>query len=160
MFGSLSIYSYVSFVIRDKQLKYKDMNNTIIKFNDQLSNDLFNTKLERTYWSEVNKRYLLRVYEPMKLIVENVTKPKWSQVICEMVGYVHPGYYSCVYKSLKEIGVIQYNKYQRCLEKGPNWDRFYDEYEGWDWFYMNTSSGCLSYETKTKGGLEVRKVYN
>ncbi len=136
------------------------MNNTIIKFNDQLSNDLFNTKLERTYWSEVNKRYLLRVYEPMKLIVENVTKPKWSQVICEMVGYVHPGYYSCVYKSLKEIGVIQYNKYQRCLEKGPNWDRFCDEYEGWDWFYMNTSSGCLSYETKTKGGLEVRKVYN
>ena len=119
----------------------------------------FSDKLDRTYWSEVNKRYLLRVYKPLKDVMEGLTQPKWVHVINEMLGYVHPGYYSCVYKSLKEIGVIQYNKYQKCLEKGPNWDRFYDEYEGWDWFYMNTSSGCLSYETITKGGLLVRKIY-
>lgn len=121
--------------------------------------ELFSDKLERTYWSEVNKRYLLRVYRPLKDVMELVTKPKWVHVVNDMLGYVRPGYYSCVYKSLKEIGVIQYNKYQKCLEKGPNWDRFYDEYEGWDWFYMNTSSGCLSYETITKSGLLVRKIY-
>lgn len=136
------------------------MNKTNLKFNSEPHCELFHHKLERHYWSEVNKRYLIRVYEPMKIIVENVTKPKWSMIIREMLGKSHPGYYSCVYKSLKEIGVIQYNKYQRCLEKGPNWDRFYDEYVSWDWFYMNTSSGMLSYETISRNGQSVRRRYS
>lgn len=120
---------------------------------------LFHLKLERNHWSEVNKRYLLRVYEPMKVVMEFVSNPKWGDIINEMLGYVHPGYYSCVYKSLKEIGVIQYNPYRKCLVKGENWDRFYDEYQSWDWFYMNTSSGMLSYEIINVHGLKVRKIY-
>jgi hypothetical protein len=63
-----------------------------------------------------------------------------------------------VYKSLKEIGVLKYNPITKFLEKGPNYERFYSN-EEWDWFYMNTSSGRTSYETKTKGGNPVHKKY-
>lgn len=121
--------------------------------------ELFNDKLERTYWSEVNKRYLLRIYEPMKMVMGFVNKPKWSDIINEMLGYVHKGYYSTVYKSLKEIGVIQYNPYLKSLEKGPNWNRFYNEKLSWDWFYMNTSSGMVSYETRDEKGNYTKKIY-
>lgn len=119
--------------------------------------DLFFEKLENTYWSEINKRYLLRIYEPMNRVMELVSNPKWGTIVNEM-GETRPGYYSCVYKSLKEIGVLKYNPITKFLEKGPNYERFYSN-EEWDWFYMNTSSGRTSYETKTKGGLSVHKKY-
>jgi len=119
--------------------------------------DLFFEKLENTYWSEINKRYLLRIYEPMNRVMELVSNPKWGTIVNEM-GETRPGYYSCVYKSLKEIGVLKYNPTTKFLEKGPNYERFYSN-EEWDWFYMNTSSGRTSYETKTKGGLSVHKKY-
>lgn len=124
---------------------------------DKISNDLFEDKLYSTYWSEVNKRYLLRVYHPLVNVVELLSKPKWTDVIYEM-GERSPGYYSCVYKSLKEIGVIQYNPIEKMLVKGPNWDRFYSD-ETWDWFYMNTSSGMRSYEIFNKVGHRVNKRY-
>jgi hypothetical protein len=124
---------------------------------DKISNDLFEDKLYSTYWSEVNKRYLLRVYHPLVNVVEFLSKPKWTNVIHEM-GESSPGYYSCVYKSLKEIGVIVYNPTEKMLEKGPNWDRFYSD-ETWDWFYMNTSSGMRSYEIFNKVGHRVNKRY-
>jgi len=119
--------------------------------------DLFFEKLENSYWSEVNKRYLLRIYEPMNRVMELVSNPKWGTILNDM-GENRPGYYSCVYKSLKEIGVLKYNPITKFLEKGPNYERFYSN-EEWDWFYMNTSSGRTSYETKTKDGLSVHKKY-
>jgi hypothetical protein len=97
------------------------------------------------------------VYHPLKNVIEYLSKPKWTNVIHEM-GEDSPGYYSCVYKSLKEIGVIVYNPTEKMLEKGPNWDRFYSD-ETWDWFYMNTSSGMISYEIYNKVGHRVNKKY-
>jgi hypothetical protein len=125
---------------------------------DNIANELFEDKLMSTYWSEVNKRYLIRIYHPLVNVMDFVSKPKWSNVIHEMLGHSHPGYYSCVYKVLKEIGVIKYNPIEKVLVKGPNWDRFYSD-ESWDWFYMNTSSGCISYETHDKMGNKVNKRY-
>ena len=119
--------------------------------------ELFSEKLETTYWSEINKRYLLRIYEPMNRVMELVSNPNWGTIILDM-GENRPGYYSCVYKSLKEIGVLVYNPTKKILEKGRNYERFYLN-EEWDWFYMNTSSGMESYETKTPNGESVRKKY-
>jgi len=72
-----------------------------------------------------------------------------------MLGRDVKGYYSCVYKALKEIGVIKYNKKDRVLEKGPNWDRFYGS-EDWSWFVMNTNSGIKSY-VKTPLNTPIKK---
>jgi len=119
--------------------------------------ELFSEKLETTYWSEINKRYLLRIYEPMNWVMEIVSNPTWPTIIREM-GENRPGYYSCVYKSLKEIGVLVYNPTKKILEKGPNYERFYSD-EDWNWFYMNTSSGRTSYVTKDENGKEVRRKY-
>ena len=132
------------------------MNNTKLVF-DNIANELFSDKLESTYWSEVNKRYLLRVYHPLKNVMGYSNKPKWSQVIYEM-GESSPGYYSCVYKALKEIGVLKYNPSTKSLEEGPNWERFYSD-ASWDWFYMNTNSGMKSYEIFNKIGHRVNKRY-
>jgi hypothetical protein len=132
------------------------VNKTNLVFDD-IANELFEDKLYTTYWSEVNKRYLLRVYNPLKNVMELLSKPKWTNVIYEM-GESSPGYYSCVYKSLKEIGVLKYNPIEKMLVKGPNWDRFYSD-ETWDWFYMNTSSGMISYEIFNKVGHRVNKRY-
>ena len=133
------------------------MNNTKLVF-DEISYELFSDKLETTYWSEVNKRYLLRIYHPLKNVMGFVSNPKWSNVMWEMIGGNHPGYYSCVYKSLKEIGVIKYNPKTKCLEEGPNYERFYSN-EDWSWFYMNTSSGMESYVTKDVNGNKIHKKY-
>lgn len=119
--------------------------------------ELFSEKLETTYWSEINKRYLLRIYEPMNRVMELVSNPNWGTIILDM-GENRPGYYSCVYKSLKEIGVLVYNPTKKILEKGPNYERFYSD-EEWNWFYMNTSSGRTSYVTKDENGREVRRKY-
>lgn len=119
--------------------------------------ELFLEKLETTYWSEINKRYLLRIYEPMNRVMELVSNPNWGTIILDM-GENRPGYYSCVYKSLKEIGVLVYNPTKKILEKGPNYERFYSD-EDWDWFYMNTSSGRTSYVTKDDFGDVVHRKY-
>jgi hypothetical protein len=132
------------------------VNKTNLVFDD-IANELFEDKLMSTHWSEVNKRYLLRIYHPLKNVMEYLSKPKWTNVIYEM-GESSPGYYSCVYKSLKEIGVLTYNPTERMLEKGPNWDRFYSDAD-WSWFYMNTSSGMRSYEIFNKVGHRVNKRY-
>jgi hypothetical protein len=132
------------------------MNNTKLVF-DEISSELFSDKLETTYWSEVNKRYLLRIYHPLKNVMEFVSNPKWSTIIREM-GENSPGYYSCVYKTLKEIGVLVYNPTMKILEKGPNYERFYSN-EDWSWFYMNTSSGMKSYEINDGNGNVRRKLY-
>ncbi len=119
--------------------------------------ELFSEKLETTYWSEINKRYLLRIYEPMNRVMELVSNPNWRTIILDM-GETRPGYYSCVYKSLKEIGVLVYNPTMKILQKGPNYERFYSD-EDWSWFYMNTSSGMESYVTKDVNGNRIHKKY-
>ena len=116
---------------------------------------LYDDKINTEYWSNVNKRYLLRIYEPLLLTMDNYIRPKWVSVVSMMLGRDVKGYYSCVYKALKEIGVIKYNKKDRVLEKGPNWDRFYGS-EDWSWFVMNTNSGIKSY-VKTPLNTPIKK---
>lgn len=130
------------------------MNRNLLELKHEM---LFLEKLETTYWSEINKRYLLRIYEPMNRVMELVSNPNWGTIILDM-GENRPGYYSCVYKSLKEIGVLVYNPTKKILEKGPNYERFYSD-EEWNWFYMNTSSGRISYVTKDENGTSIRKKY-
>jgi len=117
--------------------------------------ELYNDKINTEYWSNVNKRYLLRIYEPLRNTIEYLHRPKWVSVVYMMLGRDVKGYYSCVYKALKEIGVIKYNKKDRVLEKGPNWDRFYGS-EDWSWFVMNTNSGIKSY-VKTPLNTPIKK---
>ena len=117
--------------------------------------ELYNDKINTEYWSNVNKRYLLRIYEPLRNTMEYLHRPKWVSVVYMMLGRDVKGYYSCVYKALKEIGVIKYNKKDRVLEKGPNWDRFYGS-EDWSWFVMNTNSGMKSY-VKTPLNTPIKK---
>ena len=116
---------------------------------------LYDDKINTEYWSNVNKRYLLRIYEPLRNTIEYLHRPKWVSVVYMMLGRNVKGYYSCVYKALKEIGVIKYNKKDRVLEKGPNWDRFYGS-EDWSWFVMNTNSGIKSY-VKTPLNTPIKK---
>ena len=116
---------------------------------------LYDDKINTEYWSNVNKRYLLRIYEPLRNTIEYLHRPKWVSVVYMMLGRDVKGYYSCVYKALKEIGVIKYNKKDRVLEKGPNWDRFYGS-EDWSWFVMNTNSGMKSY-VKTPLNTPIKK---
>jgi len=116
---------------------------------------LYDDKINTEYWSNVNKRYLLRIYEPLRNTIEYLHRPKWVSVVYMMLGRDVRGYYSCVYKALKEIGVIKYNKKDRVLEKGPNWDRFYGS-EDWSWFVMNTNSGIKSY-VKTPLNTPIKK---
>jgi len=116
---------------------------------------LYDDKINTEYWSNVNKRYLLRIYEPLRNTMEYLHRPKWVSVVYMMLGRNVKGYYSCVYKALKEIGVIKYNKKDRVLEKGPNWDRFYGS-EDWSWFVMNTNSGIKSY-VKTPLNTPIKK---
>ena len=130
------------------------MNRNVLELKHE---ELFSEKLETTYWSEINKRYLLRIYEPMNRVMEWISNPSWGTIILDM-GETSPNYYSCVYKSLKEIGVLVYNPTKKILEKGPNYERFYSD-ESWDWFYMNTSSGMISYVTKDENGKSVCKKY-
>lgn len=105
---------------------------------------VYYNKIDYEYWSNINKRYLLRIYDHLRNVMGYSNKPKWSQVVYEMLGHTHPGYYSSVYKALKEIGVIKYNRTTREMETGPNWERFYGS-EDWSWFYMDTNSGMKSY---------------
>jgi len=105
---------------------------------------LYEEKIDSEYWSNVNKRYLLRIYEPLRNTMCYLHRPKWVNVVYEMLGKDVKGYYSSVYKALKEIGVIKYNKKEGVLETGPNWERFYGS-EDWSWFEMNTNSGMRSY---------------
>ena len=49
------------------------------------------------------------------------------------------GYYNCLKRNLKEIGIIRYEG--KDLVKGSNWDRLYSD-EDWSWFVMNTDSGA------------------
>lgn len=116
---------------------------------------LYDDKINTEYWSNINKRYLLRIYEPLRNTIEYLHRPKWVSVVYMMLGRDVKGYYSCVYKALKEIGVIKYNKKDRVLEKGPNWDRFYGS-EDWSWFVMNTNSGIKSY-VKTPLNTPIKK---
>ena len=116
---------------------------------------LYDDKINTEYWSNVNKRYLLRIYEPLRNTIEYLHRPKWVSVVYMMLGRDVKGYYSCVYKALKEIGVIKYNKKDRVLEKGPNWDRFYGS-EDWSWFVVNTNSGIKSY-VKTPLNTPIKK---
>lgn len=118
-----------------------NVNNVLI---DETHEELWYSKLNDEHWSNINKRYLLRIFNPLKKVMETESKPKWGMIIKEMVGYNHLGYYSSVYKTLKEIKVIKYSKTERCIEKGVNWERFYGS-EDWSWFVMNTSSGMKSY---------------
>jgi hypothetical protein len=47
------------------------------------------------------------------------------------------GYYNCLKRNLKEIGIIRYEG--KDLVKGSNWNRFISN-EDWSWFVLNTDS--------------------
>ena len=60
---------------------------------------LYDEKINTEYWSNVNKRYLLRIYEPLRNTIEYLHRPKWVSVVYMMLGRDVKGYYSCVYKA-------------------------------------------------------------
>jgi hypothetical protein len=106
------------------------------EFNNVLSNKI-------GYDAE-NKKYLIRVYQPLKFVMENYSKPRWVDVIENMLGYKSAGYYSSVRRCLKEIDVCTYDRKLGYFVKGSNWDRFFSS-EDWSWFTMNTGSCEQSY---------------
>ena len=109
--------------------------------NNREFNELLSDKIG--YDSE-NKKYLIRVYNHLKFVMDVYSKPRWVEVMKLMLGdnpkKCNPsGYYSSVRRTLKEINVCTYDKTLGYFVKGSNWDRFYSD-EDWSWFTMRTGS--------------------
>ena len=103
---------------------------------------------EKVGYDWANKKMLVRIYEPLRELIESdaVIKKTWVNVISlmfanenRMVNIEVNGYYSTIRKILKDIKVIKYEG--RELVKGENWDRFYSDYEDWSWFVTDTNCG-------------------
>jgi hypothetical protein len=112
--------------------------------------DLFE---EKVGFDSYNKKMLVRIYEPLRELIESdaVIKKTWVNVISlmfanenRMVNIAVNGYYSSIRKILRDIKVIQYQIVNgvrtKKLVKGENWDRFYSD-EDWSWFITNTNCG-------------------
>ncbi len=108
---------------------------------------------EKVGFDSYNKKMLVRIYEPLRELIESdaVIKKNWVNVISlmfanenRMVNIEVNGYYSSIRKILKDIKVIQYQIVNgvrtKKLVKGENWDRFYSD-EDWSWFITNTNCG-------------------
>ncbi len=108
---------------------------------------------EKVGFDSYNKKMLVRIYEPLRELIESdaVIKKTWVNVISlmfanekRMVNIAVNGYYSSIRKILKDIKVIQYQIVNgvrtKKLVKGENWDRFYSD-EDWSWFVTNTNCG-------------------
>jgi hypothetical protein len=120
-----------------KPLKLKIMNKE--KFNE-----VFEKKVG--YDSE-NKKFLIRVYPSLIKVINNNPKPKWVDVVEDMLGYKSSGYYSSIRRCLKEIDVCTYDKSVGHFVKGSNWDRFVSN-ENWNWFICKTGSCERSFVKK------------
>ena len=109
-------------------------------------NQLFNEKIGYDY---ANKKMIARVFHGLNLVVNTdifIDKKKnWANVVFLMLGENRPGYYSTIRTILKDIKVIEYKKVNGVttneLQYGPNWDRFTDNNEKWDWFVTDTANG-------------------
>ncbi len=108
---------------------------------------------EKVGFDSYNKKMLVRIYEPLRELIESdaVIKKNWVNVISlmfanerRMVNIAVNGYYSSIRKILRDIKVIQYQIVNgvrtKKLVKGENWDRFYSD-EDWSWFITNTNCG-------------------
>jgi hypothetical protein len=105
---------------------------------------------EKVGYDWANKKMLVRVYEPLKELVEGKSDldKSWANVIRYMFvsekrekdlrNIAIGGYYSTIRTILKDIKVIKYEG--KKLVKGANWNRFYGP-EGWGWFVTNTNCG-------------------
>ena len=102
---------------------------------------------EKVGFDSYNKKMLVRVYEPLRELIESdaVIKKTWVNVISlmfanerRMVNIEVNGYYSTIRKILKDIKVIKYEG--KKLVKAENWNRFYGP-EDWSWFRTHTWSG-------------------
>lgn len=95
-------------------------------------------------YDSANKRMIARIAYALHEVVELPHfKKSWTNVVRYMfeleqkpININVNGYYGTIRSILKDIKVIQYNGKQ--LSKGPNWDRFFSEYEDWSWFVTNT----------------------
>jgi hypothetical protein len=108
---------------------------------------------EKVGFDSYNKKMLVRIYEPLRELIESdaVIKKTWVNVISlmfanerRMINIAVNGYYSSIRKILKDIKVIQYQIVNgvrtKKLVKGENWDRFYSD-EDWSWFVTDTNCG-------------------
>ena len=106
---------------------------------------------EKVGYDSANKMFLVRVYPSLIEVFNNNPKPRWIDVVKNMLGSntsVNPnGYYSSVRRCLKEIGVCTYDRNLGYFVRGVNWDRFFSD-ESWDWFVMRTGSCERSYIVK------------
>ena len=103
---------------------------------------------EKVGFDSYNKKMLVRIYEPLRELIESdaVIKKTWVNVISlmfanerRMVNIEVNGYYSTIRKILKDIKVIKYEG--KKLVKAENWDRFYSDNEDWSWFTTHTNCG-------------------
>jgi hypothetical protein len=106
---------------------------------------------EKVGYDSENKKFLVRVYPSLIRVFNNNPKPRWIDVVKDMLNgdtSVNPnGYYSSVRRCLKEIGVCTFDRNLGYFVKGSNWDRFFSD-ESWDWFIMRT--GSCEYSTIIK----------
>jgi hypothetical protein len=86
-----------------------------------------------------NKKFLVRVYPSLIRVFTNNSKPRWVDVIEDMIGRKQSGYYSSIRRCLKEIEVCTFDRNLGYFVKGKNWDRFVSD-ESWDWFICRTGS--------------------
>jgi hypothetical protein len=102
---------------------------------------------EKVGYDWANKKMLVRIYEPLRELIESdaVIKKTWVNVISlmfanenRMVNIEVNGYYSTIRKILKDIKVIKYEG--KKLVKAENWNRFYGP-EDWSWFRTHTWAG-------------------
>lgn len=122
---------------------------------NRIDMNLFEEKVGYDY---ANKKMLVRVYEPLRDIVElnaGFVSKTWSNVVRymfesekRMVNIEVNGYYSTIRKILKDIKVIKYEG--KKLVKAENWDRFYGP-EDWSWFTTNTNCGGWAEITNPNG---------
>jgi hypothetical protein len=91
-----------------------------------------------------NKKFLVRVYPSLIRVFTNNSRPRWVDVIEDMIGRKQSGYYSSIRRCLKEIEVCTFDRNLGYFVKGKNWDRFVSD-EDWNWFVCRTGSGERSY---------------
>ena len=117
--------------------------------NKQQFNGIFSEKIG--YDSE-NKKFLVRVYPSLIRVFNSNPKPRWIDVVKDMLGSnssVNPnGYYSSIRRCLKEIGVCTYDRNLGYFVKGSNWDRFFSD-EQWNWF-VNIWNDCMKRTSDSK----------
>ena len=90
-------------------------------------------------WDSRNKGYLIRIYPHLLRTFTNNSKPRWVDVIEDMIGVRKADYYSSIRRCLKEIDVCTFDRELGYFVKGSNWDRFFSK-EDWSWFICRTGS--------------------